>query len=481
MGQNHLISFTHTTFRFYDKIAFPDTNLAISQGNHLAIVGNNGSGKTCLGKAIAGKVSTIKGESSFHISFMEIVFIDFQSTLKLSNNIDSPYLQQRWNSFDNSAAPLVKDYFWPGQKLDDYTQKLLKDFNAEHLLSRRNIHLSNGELKKIELIRALARKAKVLIIDNAFTGLDKASRDVLTGALKQIGSTCTLILLALPHDPIPEFIQGRVFCEDLKIVPQLSKETTTVHSIPKNLLLPGPVAHDELVKLNHIEIAYGEKQILKGINWSIQKGEHWALLGPNGSGKTTLLSLLAADNPQAYAREIYLFGQKRGTGETIWSIKRKLGFISPEQHQFTPSAKIIRKILIDDVIWIYEGKEARTLPIKDNNENSARQLAADKANQWLDWFGIGHIMLNREFGTLSSGEQRLVLFIRTLLYPFSLLIADEPCQGLDPNHIEAVRTIFHHLARYSEVASIFVTHQIQELPETTNLIFDMNRENRNNF
>ncbi|MCB0853807.1 MAG: ATP-binding cassette domain-containing protein, partial [Bacteroidetes bacterium] len=222
MGQNHLISFTHTTFRFYDKIAFPDTNLAISQGNHLAIVGNNGSGKTCLGKAIAGKVSTIKGESSFHISFMEIVFIDFQSTLKLSNNIDSPYLQQRWNSFDNSAAPLVKDYFWPGQKLDDYTQKLLKDFNAEHLLSRRNIHLSNGELKKIELIRALARKAKVLIIDNAFTGLDKASRDVLTGALKQIGSTCTLILLALPHDPIPEFIEGRVFCEDLKIVTQLS-------------------------------------------------------------------------------------------------------------------------------------------------------------------------------------------------------------------------------------------------------------------
>jgi molybdate transport system ATP-binding protein len=65
-------------------------------------------------------------------------------------------------------------------------------------------------------------------------------------------------------------------------------------------------------------------------SWEILTGQYGAIVGPNGSGKTTLLSLTAGDHPQAYANEIYLFGKRRGSGESIWDIKARIGVISSE-------------------------------------------------------------------------------------------------------------------------------------------------------
>ena len=206
----------------------------------------------------------------------------------------------------------------------------------------------------MELIRAIARNANVLILDNAYTGLDIASRKVLEEALKKAGETCTIILLALPQDPVPSFISKKIYCDNLQIVNQLPEINSSDNFLPNNLIKSIKPDAEELVKLKEINIKYGEKQILNKVNWTIKPQEHWALLGPNGSGKTTLLSLLAADNPQAYARDIHLFGKKRGSGETIWDIKRKIGFISPEQHQFTPGHKSLNEILIEEIIWMYK-------------------------------------------------------------------------------------------------------------------------------
>ena len=79
------------------------------------------------------------------------------------------------------------------------------------------------------------------------------------------------------------------------------------------------------------------KKFLKNVDWQIKQGERWALLGPNGAGKSTLLSLINGDNPQAYANDIILFDRKRGTGESIWDIKSKTGFVSPELYQYFPT------------------------------------------------------------------------------------------------------------------------------------------------
>ena len=68
---------------------------------------------------------------------------------------------------------------------------------------------------------------------------------------------------------------------------------------------------EEVVKLNKVSIRYGDRTILKELDWTVRRGEKWALSGENGAGKSTLLSLVCADNPQSYACDISLFGRKR--------------------------------------------------------------------------------------------------------------------------------------------------------------------------
>lgn len=90
---------------------------------------------------------------------------------------------------------------------------------------------------------------------------------------------------------------------------------------------------DEVVRLNKVSIRYGDRTILKELDWTVMRGQKWALSGENGAGKSTLLSLVCADNPQSYACDIRLFGRKRGTGESIWEIKKHIGYVSPEMHR----------------------------------------------------------------------------------------------------------------------------------------------------
>ena len=92
------------------------------------------------------------------------------------------------------------------------------------------------------------------------------------------------------------------------------------------------LAAPELICMQDVSVHYGQVPVLQNITWTVRRGERWALLGKNGAGKTTLLSLILADNPQSYANPISLFGRRRGSGESIWEIKRSIGWVSPELH-----------------------------------------------------------------------------------------------------------------------------------------------------
>ena len=459
-----LLSLQQVTFRFFNQEIFSGTSLEIGHGEHLSIIGKNASGKTAFGRALAGNYPVISGKLIRSISSDKISFVNFNSSLSLLN-AEIPYMQQRWNTFDTDSAPLVRDFFWPETPIDDQTFALLDEFKASHLLDRKNIHLSNGELRKIELIRALSAKPELLIIDNLYVGLDKSSREVLKATLEKAASNVTIILLMLSDEHLPDFIGRKIYCHNLSLSekPEVEKSEISSGSLPSDIVTTHEQQSSALVELNDVNITYSAVKILQSINWKINRGEHWALVGPNGSGKSTLLSLLAADNPQAYSQNIFLFGKQRGTGESIWDIKRRIAFISPELHQFAPKHHSLKEILIDDIAWNYPGTD--------------KELLTQKAGIWLRWLDFD-LPLERLFGTLSSGEQRLVLFIRVLLYPFSLLIADEPCQGLSEENIQKVRSVFHHLANHTKTASVFVTHKQEEIPDTTDRIFDLRKENK---
>ena len=208
---------------------------------------------------------------------------------------------------------------------------------------------------------------------------------------------------------------------------------------------------DEVVKLNQVSIRYGERTILKELDWTVKCGEKWGLSGDNGSGKSTLLSLVCADNPQSYACDISLFGRKRGTGESIWEIKKHIGYVSPEMHRAylksLPAIDIVASGLHDSV-GLYKRPHPEQMGV---------------CEWWMDIFGIAHLK-DRDFLKLSSGEQRLVLLARAFVKDPELLILDEPLHGLDMQNRCLVKDVIEAFCQRKDKTLIMVTHYQEELP-----------------
>ena len=223
---------------------------------------------------------------------------------------------------------------------------------------------------------------------------------------------------------------------------------------------------ENAVVIENVSIVYGNTKILHKINWKIKKGDKWALTGPNGSGKSTLLSLLNADNPQSYACEIVLFDKKRGTGENIWDIKSKIGFLSPELHLHYKSDKKCAEIIKDG----FEGQFGTKSKISGTEEKILSLL--------FDYFDAGAI-INRNFNLLSPGEQKLILFMAIIFKNPAMLILDEPFQGMDEKVIKKCLKLLSVFCKEGRTL-IFVTHIENEIPACINKILKL-KEGRVNF
>ena len=216
--------------------------------------------------------------------------------------------------------------------------------------------------------------------------------------------------------------------------------------------------------MEHVSIKYGNRTILKDQDWEVRNGEKWALFGPNGAGKSTLLSLIYADNPQSYANTLYLFDRKRGSGESIWDIKKRIGYVSPEMHLFymenVPVLNIVSSGFFDSIGLFRKCTERQ------------QQVAL----AWMRVFGIEELK-DRSFLTLSSGEQRLALLARAFVKDPDLFILDEPLHGLDDRNRQLTREIISAFCRRKDKTMIMVTHYAEELPDviTHNLFLKKNK------
>ena len=225
-----------------------------------------------------------------------------------------------------------------------FQKHLYELFHLEDLLDKYIILLSSGELRKYKLAASLFTNPRVLIMENPFIGLDAQTRDQLKVLLGMLAHEqgLQIILVLAKTDEIPDFITHIVEVKDLRVYPKkeftvYSLRFTDDYSAAKEWLANkssvnrklSTVNNTTIIHFNHVSIRYGERVILQDLDWEVKAGEHWALSGDNGSGKSTLLSLVCADNPQAYACDISLFGHKRGSGESIWDIKKHIGYVSP--------------------------------------------------------------------------------------------------------------------------------------------------------
>ena len=410
-----------------------DTTLDIRRGEQVALVGENASGKSRLASVFAGRNGA-----------KYITFRDSYGSYGDRNF----FMQQRWNLFTLEGDPpsvgeaLHQD---AAESKDPKAalrrvRELTALFSMEPLLDKPLVTLSSGELRKYQLTRALLGGPEILVVDNPYIGLDPRTRGLLTELLTALSGSMTLVLVLSRPAEIPPFITHVIQVEDGKAGEKEPREAYLDRVLPP-----------AVIRLRNVTIRFGERVILNSLNWTVREGEHWALTGANGSGKSTLLSLINADNPQAYAHDIELFGRPRGTGETIWDIKRKIGFVSPELHRaFQQDATALN--IVTSGHFDTEG-----LFRKPSEEQ--REIA----RKWMEEFGIAHLA-DRPFLRISSGEQRLCLVARAFVKDPPLYILDEPLQGLDESQRRHVKTLLDRYCGAPGKTLVMVTHYPEEYP-----------------
>ena len=424
----------------------------MEQQEIIAVVGLNASGKTQFVDRLRKQMAT---DSVRYIAFCDSYGA---ATDK------SYYLQLRWNQHDIDAeTPVVGDVLERSFLLsgpDDSERRSLQNrlyrlFAMEPLLDKYVITLSSGELRKLQLIKTLLARPRTLILDNPFIGLDSDTRRQLKVLLRQLAAEqhLTLYLVLSRADDVPDYVTRTIRTTDEA---EFMSAPAPLSDEKRHALLTLPAHADDycadiVADLRRVSIRYGERTILHNLNWTIRNGERWALSGQNGSGKSTLLSLICADNPQAYACDITLFGRQRGSGESIWDIKKHIGYVSPEMHRSyqrnLPCLQVVASGL-KDTVGLYT---------RANDEEKA------VCRWWMWLFGID-TLADRPFLSLSSGEQRQVLLARAFVKDPELLILDEPLHGLDAQRQRLAKDIIDTFCQRRNKTLIMVTHYRQELP-----------------
>ena len=444
----------------YGKVVIGNTaGHAIGKGV-TAVYGPNGSGKTTLGTILEKGRYAYGNRLIFKDPAMRVKMLSFTDIHSLSGK-EVQYFAQRMESTMNELVPTVADIL--GERMaDPRWMTLTASLALKDVADKKINYLSSGELRKLIIVNALLSDPSILVLDNPYIGLDAASRlelDVMLRDLVEKGMS--VVLLLCDAGDIPDFTDSVITLDHCQIKSRQTfaefrdnnKESACED---KTLILPPRPAHKTLdyevaFEIRGGHVRYGDRQILKDVDWCVRKGEQWVLTGRNGCGKSLLLSMVCADNPQAYANDITLFDRRRGSGESIWEIKDAIGYVSPEMQLFFRSNSNVREIV------------AQGLRNSLNRYTSLTQEESALAETWLGFLGISHVA-ERKFNELSAGEQRLVLVARAMIRQPELLVLDEPFHGLDASAKSRLRHVIDTMLSRNATSLIFVTHYIEEIP-----------------
>ena len=397
----------------------------------------------------------------------------------------APFFQQRFISLHDAEAPLVRNllldkkfFLQTDRYIDDMAwsltdpEKLGEALNiadlAEGILDRKLLSLSNGELRRVLLARMWMEKPEWIYFNDLFGGLDPEYRAHLAGNVVELAKRPNLnvvVRLAREDELLPEipaFVYAdKTFTQYAGELPKAAsapkfkkaelKDYEIVSLIPQSELASDPIAHTSseiLFDLKHVNVRFGDTDVLKDLNWTVRKGEHWAVMGENGAGKSTLLGMLTADHPQIYNNDITLLGERPGHGLNIWDHKAKLGFFSPELAlQYREDLNLLEVLCTGFT------------PNLCRAENITWEEKA-KAREWLAYLGFEDTSIS--IRKLSPIDKRLVLMARAAIRPPQVLLLDEPTQGLKGEYREK---LFHLLQLLStQTTIILVSHYEEEWP-----------------
>ncbi len=441
---------------------FGDFSWTIRDGEHWVISGANGSGKTMLLEMIAGVRHIPKGQVQY--SFIEgntwderyaarkrkIHYIPAHAMSSLVKPGQALYYQQRYYGMEDERTPLVRDVLGEGiSRLKELN--IPGSLSIDHLIDVEVTRLSNGQLKKLLLTKILAAEIpRFLLLDYPFEGLDRESRSDLCDFLDFMATRYQIQILMVDNDHhLPSVMNRRLTLEGFAIS---SEETLSPQSIHNHKEVPvsSPISSTEtgipVITIRDLQIKYGDKVILENFNWTVSQGDRWALVGNNGAGKTTLFSMIFADHPMAYTQHIALFGRRRGSGESIWDIKKRIGYLGPELISY----------LAPDTILLSGRDYLRSINRKLNEETLSALIEHFRSESFM----------GKPVRVLSSGQLQLLLIMNCFLTDKELLLLDEPFQFLDREHRAQLKAYLEdHMHR--DKTLVLITHYEADITELT--------------
>ena len=485
----------------------PQIDWTFKSGEAWLVIGPNGGGKADFLNALSGQLNIVPNSAAdsdrqglysnkFKDSF-EIVSLERAARLiqEERENDESEYIEGgvdigrtgRIFIAEGVLGKIKKGEVPPlAKQLDAYPE--IKLCGIQKILDRGLKYMSTGEIRRTLLARALVSGKELLILSDPFAGLDAESRQILLEFFTTIVTKqkpAVLLCMERWHE-IPSSITNVLEFSDKKIsfcgtranyeklilerkIKNESSETQNKREFEeefKKTIKGGfdttDVA-DILVEMNDVNVGWDEHKVLRHLNWKLVRGEHWLVRGPNGSGKTTFLELITGDNMQVFSNDIRIFGNRRGSGETIWDIKKRLGIVSYRLHveyRMLGGTSLLAVIIsgLRDSIGLYG--------------DSPTDLEFSTAKKWLALGGFAG-RESENFGSLSYGEQRAILILRSAVKTPEILILDEPCHGLDEQYRSKILQLMNLIGNGGTTTMLHVTHDPSEVLECEKHILEL--------
>jgi len=436
---------------------FERINWQIHRGEHWAVVGGNGSGKTALLALLQRQIPLSAGTLQLAADIdveQDIAVVSMDEAQRL---IDADIRHDISDVCDNAVdagTTLLQLLLQSG--IDDAAARAALQATGIGELANRGLRfVSTGQLRRALIARAMAGNCKLIAFDNPLDGLDAQSRETILAAITQLMTPARTTLYLARDSSLPAGITHVLQLRDCSVIyagPREHWQHTTQQQAHHAVTMRDiDFASAPLIRFDDVALCYDDRPIFQHANFSVHRFQHTLVSGPNGCGKSTLLALITGDNHKVYGKDIWMFGARRGSGESVWEIKARQGIVSTALHSLYPRGFNGLQVVLSGLF--------DTLGLYDNVGIREKTLAL----QTLSRFGLADLA-DKAFHRASYGQQRQLLLARAVIKNPPLLILDEPCIGIDEEHRQQFVQQLADIMQQGDCTVMYVSHVAEEIP-----------------
>jgi molybdate transport system ATP-binding protein len=460
-----LVTLDDVDVRLWGRTLLQGVTFTLGAGEGWALLGGNGAGKSTFLRLLRGDAwphPTSRGRRLFHMDGppSESPIGSRERIALVSAEAQDFYLRR---DLGVAVEDVVRSGFdggiWPGAPLGrDAGRRVdaaLELLGISSLRRRRLVEVSTGEARRALLARALAPGPRALLLDEFLNGLDAPSRAHVLAAVSERArqGVATVFATHRPDEVVPEARLGAVL-EGGRIVAMGSRAEAEAAFLargpaPTPEPAPPPPAWrggDVLFRVRGDVLVDGHR-VLRGLDWTLRRGESWVVRGPNGAGKSTFLRLLLGEEhiaPGGIVERLDL-----GGSADVREVRARVGLVAPDLQARHRGDATAEEVVLSGF--------AGSIGLGEAMGPGRRRAAL----AWMEAVGASHLR-GRSIQAMSYGELRRLLFARALVIDPEVLLLDEPFSGLEPRARAGAMDLVDRLCRSGRTV-VLVTHHDDEV------------------